>query len=220
MLSRVVVVVLIVVLLVFGISVVYSAYGDPGTVQDPLISKSYLEEYIEKNVLPLIGTSSGEGDVLVVSESVEIDFTNEVQAYIDKVIEDKIAHLEISVSSESGLTGEDIKDIFNYVDRKVKALESDIASSGTSGRFEVVQIFKGQKVLCSSGTEIIPRQTGARVYSQTEDGLADATSGSDIKNGNYIPNGHLVIVPRDGRGFVAMNDMWLLIRGEFEVVEN
>lgn len=112
----------------------------------------------------------------------------------------------------------------SYVDGKIKDLkdyfskEIDKEVVGETSNLEIVNLKKGQVLVCDGGTEIILRGGKATAYGVVEDrGIADVTKGEDIDNiTSYIPYNHLLLVPRsDGRGAYAIEDAIFMVRGSY-----
>ena len=48
--------------------------------------------------------------------------------------------------------------------------------------------------------------------------IADLTGGADLMTGASVELNHLLLVPRnDGRGITAVTDIWVMVRGEYNV---
>jgi len=123
-----------------------------------------------------------------------------------------------------------IPQIKNYVDESIKALSNKIAHSGqgnnepiTTERFTVVSVKPGQKLIGGQGTEMILRRGKATVVTTEMGGIADVTSGVDLKNG-AVPAEHLLIIPRDdGRGVAAdrdnSEDVLIMVKGTYAITD-
>ncbi|MBR0278273.1 MAG: hypothetical protein IJQ50_07430 [Clostridia bacterium] len=93
---------------------------------------------------------------------------------------------------------------------------TDILKPGLS--FKVVNLSKGQTLACFAGTEVILRMGKATIIATEKGGLADVTSGTDLKNGESMPSNHLLIVPlSDGRGIKAENDVIVMVKGDYTI---
>jgi len=104
--------------------------------------------------------------------------------------------------------------IKQYVESKI----SEVSSSGTAAAesFKIVNMTSGQKLICSSGCELILRMGKATVIATEKGGLADTTAGFDLSNGTDMPANHLLIVPvNDGRGIEAKNDVIVMVKGGY-----
>lgn len=88
----------------------------------------------------------------------------------------------------------------------------------SNSSFNVVSVKKGQKFIGGSGCEFILRQGQGDVLSAELGGLSDVTAGYDIVSGVSVPPNHLLIVPRDdGRGFTAVTDVVIMVKGSYTI---
>lgn len=84
--------------------------------------------------------------------------------------------------------------------------------------FKVVNIERGQQLVCEDGTELILRMGSATIVATEKGGLADVTSGIDLPNGSEMPSNHHLIVPvNDGRGIIANNKVIVLVKGDYSI---
>lgn len=105
-----------------------------------------------------------------------------------------------------------IPEIKEYIDEKFSSL------GGGNAYFEVVDFKKGDVVLCEKSTELILRMGKATIIASEKGGLADTTAGFDLANGESMPPNHLLIVPLgDGRGFIAEDNVIVMIKGNYSV---
>lgn len=122
----------------------------------------------------------------------------------------------------------------SYVEKRLTSLKSELVAlieaskppSATNGSgepakvFEVYQFKKGNKLTFGKSTEFILRRGNARVLDPLGNRIPDLTSGVDILVGEKVPMNHLMMVPQaDGRGFIVEDDIWVMIKGDFTVVE-
>ena len=114
--------------------------------------------------------------------------------------------------SLSYITDKLIPDIHSYIDAKVASVQS------TSNGFKVVDVKKGQKVVCDAGCELILRMGTAKINASSSGGLSDVTSGLDIKQNGDMPSNHLLIVPLgDGRGVTMTSNGKIMIKGTYSI---
>jgi len=107
-------------------------------------------------------------------------------------------------------------------------LKAGAPASQPLGQFEVVYLTSGQTLLAAEPIELVLRSgEGKAVVHLKENisngvGLSDLTAGAEITNGLSVPRNHYIIVPRaDGRGvLITSKDAYLLVRGEYEIVES
>ncbi len=83
---------------------------------------------------------------------------------------------------------------------------------------EIVEMGVGQRLVAGAGTEVILRAGQATAIDSPNGGLADVTSGRDLKRGDKVEGNHLLIVPRDdGRGLLAVTPVVLMVKGVYTV---
>ncbi len=84
--------------------------------------------------------------------------------------------------------------------------------------FTVVNVDKGDTFLAGAGCEFILRGGEATVIASKSGGLSDTTDGVDLTQDSLVPANHLLIVPRDdGRGFDAVTDVIIMVKGTYEI---
>lgn len=112
----------------------------------------------------------------------------------------------------------------SYIDEVLMPkIESMIGNSGGSTNsgtavFEVVSLSAGQTLFCEAGCEMIIRMGNANIVATAKGGIADVTAGVDLPNAASAPSNHLLIVPvGDGRGLLALNDMLVMVKGQYSI---
>lgn len=84
--------------------------------------------------------------------------------------------------------------------------------------FTVVNVDQGKTFVAGAGCEFIIRSGETVVNVSAQGGLADTTAGMDLTQGTRIPLNHLLIAPRnDGRGFVAISNAIIMVKGSYEI---
>lgn len=85
--------------------------------------------------------------------------------------------------------------------------------------FKLVELTKGQKIVCGEGCELILRMGEATIFATKLGGLSDVTAGVDLANGTKMPLNHHLIVPvGDGRGITSKVDALLvLVKGNYVI---
>ncbi|HEY8500164.1 MAG TPA: hypothetical protein VIL89_06060 [Clostridia bacterium] len=177
-----------------------STSAQPGSEFDPLVTKSYVDEQIQKlsqkigsgSGRPSTGTSSGSVDEQVIN-----NLRTDVSDLTSLIIE---AYMRIQSLEKQNME----------LIQKVEELEQG---------FTVVEAAKGQKVLLGAGAEVIVRSGETLAISGEFGGLADVTAAKDLTSGMQVTNQHLLISSRkDGRGLQVVSDMaFLLIRGGYTI---
>jgi len=179
-----------------------STSAQPGSEFDPLVTKSYVDEQIQKlsqkigsgsgSSKPSAGTSSGSVDEQVIN-----NLRTDVSDLTGLIIE---AYMRIQSLEKQNLE----------LIQKVEALEQG---------FTVVEAAKGQRILLGAGSEVIVRSGEVLAVSGELGGLADVTAAKDLTEGMQVANQHLLISSRkDGRGLQVVSDVaFLLIRGGYTI---
>lgn len=85
--------------------------------------------------------------------------------------------------------------------------------------FSPVQLAEGQRLIGGEGAEIILRSGEASAIDNGENGVSDLTAGADLMSGAPVGLNHLLLVPRDdGRGIAALTEVWVMVRGNYEIL--
>ena len=176
---------------------VKASNDEPGSVGDPLVTKSYVDQKIAE----LAGISSNnEGQ----SEDIDLD---ELYAYID----------EQSV---------DINELYAYIDEQLEDIEvqastdeAPIENTSSDNGFSVIELSEGDRLICKASAEVILRAGSATaIANEYGDGISDVTEGKDLKEGETIPTNHLLIVPKnDGRGLFVHSHSYIMIKGDYRI---
>lgn len=133
-----------------------------------------------------------------------------------------------SETSEVPGSSQDPLVTLSYVESRLEALqielESQIATQSTqttsSAVFEVVEVQAGEYVYFGESTEVILRAGIASTIASENGGLADLTTGVDLRMGDAVPeNHHLLVARNDGRGMKIDSQVFLLIKGPYTVTK-
>ncbi len=84
-------------------------------------------------------------------------------------------------------------------------------------KFNVITVKAGKTLIGKEGTEIVLRSGSSTIYSPVQFGVSDVTAGKDLLNGQSVPQNHLLIIPRDGRGIKAVTESVFMIKGEYTI---
>ncbi len=115
--------------------------------------------------------------------------------------------------TESYLNNVFFEKVKEYIAGNINAGGTTVQSEG----FKLVSVTKGQKFVASAGCEFIIRQGSAQVVISSLGGVSDVTDGIDIVSGELPSNHHFVVARDDGRGFVALNDVLVLVKGGYKI---
>lgn len=178
----------------------------PGSVNDPIVTKSYVDQKVG---------------------AIKVDIDARLLAI------ENDGSVKTSTETEPTITGDvDMTVIYKYIDDKVATMgdttsvSDGINETANTGLFTVVEATKGQKIICGASAEIILRAGSATVIASADnEGLADLTSGSDLRGDAQVPSQHHLLVSRDdGRGLLITSDMpdteidaYILVKGAYTV---
>ena len=181
------------IMTIFGFATIYaSSNQNPGSVQDPLVTKSYVDSKILE-IANLGSNRTSGGSSLNVDELIE---------QIELVVDFKLKEKGIT---SGGVTQKDSDEsIDGFVFKPIGPIKS------------------GSILIGEQGTEMILRSGSAVVIAEGINGLQDITDGVDLPANAIVPNNHLLIVPRtDGRGiFIERDETYVMLRGNYEIQEN
>lgn len=153
------------------------------------------------------------------------------------------ANMVSAYYGEAGSTSDPVVTL-SYVEMKIEQLKEELRTefSGTSTTsqttntstssqttssddtqstvFKVIELKAGDKVYLGESTEFILRAGEALTIEGPGGGLADLTTGIDLKNDEVVPLNHLNLAARgDGRGVSAITDGWILIKGKYTLIK-
>jgi len=193
---------LIAVITVFSTIIIAHAAtnAQPGSEFDPLVTKSYVDEQIQK-LAEIIGSGRSTGGSSSKPGSVDEQLINNLRSDVRDLTNLIIdAYTKIQSLEKQNLE----------LIQKIQELEKG---------FAVVEAKKGQIVVLGAGSELILRSGAATALSGMYGGLADVSGAKDLTTGNQIPLQHLLISARDdGRGIKIESDTaYMLIRGSYSV---
>lgn len=173
-----------------GIMFASAAGTQPGSELDPLVTKSY----VDQKIAALAGQTGTTVPAGVAGGTVDSAAVTQLQTDVGE-----LTHFIIDA-----LTGVD------SLKARLNAVESG---------FVAVEVPVGKTVLLSGGSEVIVRSGKTAAIAGTYGGLADVTTGVDLKGGAAVVNQHLLIASRtDGRGLkINVQTAYLLIRGGYSV---
>ena len=110
-----------------------------------------------------------------------------------------------------------IEQLKYYVDEKIKGGSNGYPSE-TGTDLKVVELKAGSSLIGGQGTELILRGGRAIAIDSSMGGLSDVTGAKDLGKNENIPANHLLIIPRDdGRGIKAITDIFVMVRGNYEI---
>lgn len=165
----------------------------PGSVEDPVITKSYLDEQLSK----LTGK----------------DFTSSSGSSSSGVSADELKQL---------VAAEVEKQLKNSTPNTTPVSNSGNSSAGSTA-LVVVQLQPGETLFAGAGTEVIVRTGKTVTFSADENGVPDVTLGKDIAPGAAVELNHLLVFPREGRGIKPdpkqKSEINVMVRGSYMIMK-
>jgi len=172
----------------------------PGSAEDPVVTKSY----VDKLVSDMAATLRTQGSTTTGSSSTgssKIEISEYQMEFIIDEVTDKV-----------------IAEIARTQQTTQQSVAQQQPAAAAQSVYVPVNLLAGQILIGAEGTEIILRSGTAIGYTAVTDGLANVTTGKDIGNNIDIGRNNMLIVPRaDGRGVKASTDVWLLVKGAYYI---
>ncbi len=137
------------------------------------------------------------------------------KSYVDSKIEQVLTLINSNGTGSGGTIDTDA--IAEQVMEKINQSDLSGGSVAVDG-YVPVSVAVGQTIYGGEGTELILRAGKGSISLSGVDGIADITTGGELKNGSAATKNHLMIVPRkDGRGVKVTEAAWFLVKGEYEI---
>lgn len=172
-----------------------SSSPEPGSHEDPIVTKSYVD--LE------LGKLSAEINTRLLQIASELKESKK---------DDSVA-----VDALAGKVFELAMDVHN--------LNKQVEDLSKFARFKVVELEPGQIMTLGESAEIILRAGKAlAIAGEKGDGLADITT-DGVKNNlvtnDIVPLNHLLLISRDdGRGIRAVSKVWVLVKGDYTIEDS
>ncbi len=200
----------------------------PGTVNDPLVTKSYVDMKVAE-VAEVLSTLVTDGTTDSGTTSSQLSMS-EIEDYVDEAIATTMSDEIDSIATV--IVEETIDDALDdAIGTAVEAAIRDIALDGSDGNsgvqagsllFAVLELVEGDRLICGASAEVILRGgKGTVIPGANGDGLADLTNGDDLAGGVEVPRQHHLLVSRDdGRGILiteatATGKAYILVKGDY-----
>ena len=206
-------------LLVTTLAIMYfvPALAQPGDANDPLVTRSFVESRISsvideindlRNVINNIAPGSvhspeGAGGSLSPADRNALfeEFLQYFDVIYGEMLRSAAANYNPSLPPDSSPN-----------------INIPELGSGDVVPFRIERIAVGSTLIAHEGAEFIVR-SGMATAVTGPNGMVDITAGRDVMNGEQISHNHLLLVPRtDGRGFLANTDVYVMIKGGFDIV--
>ncbi len=183
---------------------VSNASSQLGSVDDPVVTKSYVDQQIQK----ALGGNLNSGASNSSSGSSANNNSNTSSGTKNN-------------SSSSSNNSSSSSNTSNSNTGAATGSSSNSASTSATTKIDIVELRPGKTLIAAAGTQIIVRHGNATVYSVDTNGIVDVTAGTDLGGNQTIANNHLLLFPRDGRGVMVTanqtSNATLMVIGSYDV---
>jgi hypothetical protein len=196
----------VVLVIIFYVLSVFAS--GPGSSEDPVALKSYVDAKIREVEAKIGGASNARGTGAAANSgagSADASLVAKLDELSKKVdsLSAENTELKMRISGANTVGGDGNAPV--------------LAGSG-SERFEVYEIKEGQRVLLGAGAEVIVRTGRVSAIKGEFGGLANLTAGKDCDAGESVAANNLLLSSReDGRGLRFNTDSYVLIKGGFSI---
>ncbi len=191
--------VLLVAATVTGYVAISAQYGSS---EDPLVSKSYIEDVVKPAILKDI-------DGVIADKKIEFDSAAALKLQQAKQeIDEKFEQMTEELASSDSVD--------EIASKAAQQVLSEL-SSNSAEEWKVITLASGQTVTCEVGCQIILRLGAANCVSSGTVGLVNLTDGTVLQNGGALSANHLYIVTINGRGLRASGQTTILIKGSYTI---
>ncbi|WP_046227666.1 hypothetical protein [Paenibacillus dauci] len=164
-----------------SLTTVTSASSQLGSADDPVVTKSYVDQQIQKALGGTISSTDSKTNTNTSKNTLppNSSTSNTSSSSADKNATNNTPAVPTTGNASSSLNG---------------------TGSSTSSNVNIVELRPGKKLIAEAGTQMIVRTGKAKVYSDGANGLIDITVGNELGSAQAAPNNHLLLFPREGRG--------------------
>lgn len=164
---------------------VSSASSQLGSADDPVVTKSYVDQQIQKALGGSISSTDSKTNSSSSKDTLPSSSAN--------------SNTSSGSSSKNNNTGSTPTTPPVSGGTSTPATQTGSSSSASNG-VSIVELRPGKKLIAEPGTQLIVRTGKAKVYSEGTNGLIDITVGNELGGSQAAPNNHLLLFPREGRG--------------------
>lgn len=177
------------------------------------------------------------GIMQIIASSVPVPGSNQdpivTKSYVDKAIADALKNVNITASTTPTQTGSTsttdltaLQKQISDLEKTLQRLQSEMTYSSVSvsgelqkARFNLVQLYKGQRLILGEGAEMILRAGIANAVSGPGGDMSNLTSGQNVTDNSKIDANNLILSARDdGRGLLVISDtIWVMVKGSYKV---
>lgn len=187
-----------------SMTTVTSASSQLGSADDPVVTKSYVDQQIQK----ALGGKISSTDSNTTGSKTTLPSSSNTTGTSSSSTNKNTASNTVTPSTGTGNTG--------------STVTNTGAGSSTSSNVNIVELRPGKKLIAEAGTQMIVRTGKAIVYSDGANGLIDITVGNELGSAQPAPNNHLLLFPREGRGVTVDSSMrynaTIMVIGNYKVL--
>lgn len=209
--KRNIIVLSVLILALLTVHIVRAVGSDPGSSDDPIVSKSYVDAENLKDRTYI--------DTKVQELTVKLDEAGKKADDFQQKLDDANKKLD-----EAGKKIDDFQQKLDDVNKKLDEANKKIdelqqqGPGGQGSKYTVVNLKAGERLIADESTEIIIRGGKVRAIASKNGGLSNITSAKEIGNKISVPLNNLLLVSRtDGRGVKAVTESFMLVRGTYRI---
>jgi hypothetical protein len=177
--------------LIIPIAYTQTSNPQPGSPDDPLITKGYVDEQMTKQIATRteqIRTDLNQMIAANVTQSVQQELEKQTKELVRQQLEQQIP--------------EQVSKVFNE-----------------KANYQLITVPPGQTIRFGEGTEVVVRSGRVTVFSPDRNGISDLSDGKDLAPKSTIVKNHLLLFPRDGRGLTVSSAQKtaaaMIVRGSY-----
>ena len=160
--------------------------------------------------LSVAAAQGSEGDPLVTLGYLTDRFLPQVLGEVEVKMAERDKDLEDKIQAMVDTYSEDME-------KKFQKLATDSDSVSLSPGFVTVTLDAGQKLILSTGSELLFRGGTALCTAPSSPGLVDMTTGGNLSDRAAPEVNHLYLATDVNRGLIASDAVTVLVRGEYTV---
>jgi len=158
--------------------------------------------------------------IFIIASALVISIGTTIYAVDPGSADDPLITLSYFTEKFDELKEDLIKDIEDLKEELLEETEEAKEPDISAAMFKLINLKEGSTLICSEGAEFIIRTGKMEAIASASGGLSDVTNGTNIDNGVLVPYNHHIIIPRnDGRGLKVIIGGAIMIKGEYEVIE-
>lgn len=183
---------------------VSNASSQLGSADDPVVTKSYVDQQIQKALGGSLNSSTSNN-----SSSSSANNNSNTSSGTKNNSSSSSNNSSSNSNTTTSNTG------------TTAGSSTNSSSTSAAAKIDIVELRPGKTLIAKAGTQVIVRHGNATVYSDGTNGIVDVTDGTDLGGNQVIANNHLLLFPRDGRGVMVTanqtSNATLMVIGSYDV---